>query len=125
MTPWAMTELETRNSKLETVMPTYDYLCDSCGHKFEEMQSFKADPLKTCPSCSQDTLRRLFGIGAAVLFKGSGFYETDYRSESYKKAEKAESSPTKPAESTSPTPSNGSSGSSTASTPANSDGSAK
>lgn len=71
-------------------MPTYDYVCDSCGHKFEEMQSFKDDPLKTCPQCHQDALRRLFGTGAAILFKGSGFYETDYRSESYQKAAKAD-----------------------------------
>jgi putative FmdB family regulatory protein len=106
-------------------MPTYDYLCDSCGHKFEEMQSFKADPLKTCPSCSKDTLRRLFGTGAAVLFKGSGFYETDYRSESYKKAEKAESGATKPAESTTTAPSTGASTPPAAPSPAKSDGPAK
>lgn len=71
-------------------MPTYDYQCDGCGHRFEEMQSFKDDPLKTCPECKEDHLRRLFGTGAAILFKGSGFYETDYRSDSYKKAAKAE-----------------------------------
>jgi len=71
-------------------MPTYEYQCDSCQHRFEEMQSFKDDPLKTCPACKLDKLRRLFGTGAAILFKGSGFYETDYRSESYKKAAKAE-----------------------------------
>jgi putative FmdB family regulatory protein len=71
-------------------MPTYEYLCESCGHEFEELQSFKADPLKVCPKCHQEALRRLFGTGAAILFKGSGFYETDYRSESYKKAAKAE-----------------------------------
>jgi putative FmdB family regulatory protein len=104
-------------------MPTYDYLCDACGHKFEEMQSFKADPLKKCPSCSKDALRRLFGTGAAVLFKGSGFYETDYRSESYKKAEKAESGTAKPAEATPTTPASGST--TTTSTPAKSDGPAK
>jgi putative FmdB family regulatory protein len=71
-------------------MPTYDYVCDKCGHRFEEMQSFKDDPLKVCPKCHESALRRLFGTGAAILFKGSGFYETDYRSESYKKAAKAE-----------------------------------
>src|SRR5258705_13993343 len=76
-------------------MPTYDYVCESCGHKFEEMQSFKDDVLKTCPKCHQETLRRLFGTGAAILFKGSGFYETDYRSESYKKSAKAEQDATK------------------------------
>ena len=106
-------------------MPTYDYRCDACGHEFEEMQSFKADPLKTCPKCEKDTLRRLFGTGAAVLFKGSGFYETDYRSESYKKAEKAESTTAKPAETSSPTPSSGASPPASGSTPAKSDGPAK
>jgi putative FmdB family regulatory protein len=72
-------------------MPTYDYQCDACGHKFEEFQYFSEQPLKTCPKCHTDHLRRLFGIGAAVLFKGSGFYETDYRSDSYKAAAKADS----------------------------------
>lgn len=81
-------------------MPTYDYVCDGCGHKFEEMQSFKDDPLKTCPKCQTDSLRRLFGTGAAILFKGSGFYETDYRSDGYKKAAEADSKApeSKPAE---------------------------
>src|SRR5436305_9930432 len=78
-------------------MPTYDYRCESCGHEFEEMQSFKEDPLTVCPKCHEAALRRLFGTGAAILFKGSGFYETDYRSESYKKAAKAEQEATKPA----------------------------
>ena len=67
-------------------MPTYDYECDACGHAFELFQGIN-DPLKRkCPKCAKPKLRRLFGIGAAVVFKGSGFYETDYRSESYKKA---------------------------------------
>jgi putative FmdB family regulatory protein len=79
-------------------MPTYDYVCDECAHKFEEFQSFSADPLKTCPKCNQDKLRRLFGTGAAILFKGAGFYETDYRSDSYKSAEKADQSASKPSE---------------------------
>src|SRR4051794_7225935 len=78
-------------------MPTYDYKCDACGHQFEEMQSFTADILKSCPACGKDTLRRLFGTGAAILFKGSGFYETDYRSESYKKAAKADQESSAPA----------------------------
>ena len=98
-------------------MPTYDYVCDGCGHKFEEMQSFSADPLKTCPACHKDTLRRLFGTGAALLFKGGGFYETDYRSDSYKEAAKSDKS----SESSSSPPST--SGGST--TPAKSDGPAK
>jgi len=67
-------------------MPTYDYECDACGHKFELFQGIN-DPLqKKCPECGKLKLRRLFGTGAAVVFKGSGFYQTDYRSESYKKA---------------------------------------
>jgi putative FmdB family regulatory protein len=71
-------------------MPTYEYHCDACGHQFDEFQSITADPLKKCPECKKNKLRRAFGTGAAVLFKGSGFYETDYRSESYKSAAKAE-----------------------------------
>ncbi len=87
-------------------MPTYDYLCDSCGHKFELFQSIKDDAIKKCPECKKLKLRRLFGTGAALVFKGSGFYTTDYRSESYKKAAKADSSSSKSSESSS---SNGSS----------------
>jgi putative FmdB family regulatory protein len=83
-------------------MPTYDYRCEGCCHEFEEFQSFSAAPLKTCPKCGEDRLRRLFGTGAAVLFKGSGFYETDYRSESYKKSAKADQEASKPAASSSP-----------------------
>lgn len=72
-------------------MPTYEYQCDACGHEFDEFQSFSDPPLTKCPQCGKKKLRRLFGTGAAVLFKGSGFYETDYRSESYKAKAKAES----------------------------------
>src|SRR5215472_14471714 len=71
-------------------MPTYEYQCDACNHNFDEFQSFSEEPLKKCPKCGKKKLRRLFGTGAAILFKGSGFYETDYRSDSYKKAAKAE-----------------------------------
>jgi putative FmdB family regulatory protein len=75
-------------------MPTYDYECDACGHKFEEFQSFSEAPLKKCPACKKSKLRRLIGTGAAVVFKGSGFYETDYkRGESYKAAAKADQEP--------------------------------
>jgi putative FmdB family regulatory protein len=66
-------------------MPTYDYECDACGHKFELFQSIKDDPERKCPQCKKLKLRRLFGTGAAIMFKGSGFYQTDYRSDSYKK----------------------------------------
>jgi len=72
-------------------MPTYDYVCDACGHQFEEFQNITAPVLMKCPQCKKKKLRRLFGIGAAVVFKGSGFYQTDYRSEGYKKAVAAES----------------------------------
>src|SRR6188474_1130151 len=67
-------------------MPTYDYVCDACEHAFEHFQSMKDDALTKCPQCKKKKLRRLIGAGAAVVFKGSGFYQTDYRSESYKKA---------------------------------------
>lgn len=70
-------------------MPTYDYECDSCGHTWEMFQRIVEDPIKKCPECNKKKARRLFGTGSAVMFKGSGFYETDYRSESYKKGEKA------------------------------------
>ena len=66
-------------------MPTYDYVCDGCGHAFELFQSMTENPKKTCPECGKKRLRRLIGAGAALVFKGSGFYKTDYRSESYKK----------------------------------------
>jgi putative FmdB family regulatory protein len=67
-------------------MPTYDYECDACGHTFELFQSYSAEVEKKCPKCKKLKLRRLFGTGAAIVFKGSGFYQTDYRSDSYKKA---------------------------------------
>jgi putative FmdB family regulatory protein len=71
-------------------MPTYDYQCDACNHEFELFQSIKAEPEKKCPECGKKKLRRLIGPGAALVFKGSGFYKTDYRSESYKKAAAAD-----------------------------------
>jgi putative FmdB family regulatory protein len=80
-------------------MPTYDYICDQCGHEFEAFESIKADPQTVCPACSETKLRRKIGAGAAILFKGSGFYQTDYRSESYKKSAQAD----KPADSSSST----------------------
>ncbi len=66
-------------------MPTYDYRCDACEHEFEEFQSIKDMPLTKCPECHKKKLRRLIGGGAAIVFKGSGFYQTDYRSDSYKR----------------------------------------
>jgi putative FmdB family regulatory protein len=80
-------------------MPTYDYVCDACGHAFEEFQSMSDKLLKKCPKCKKSKLRRLFGTGAAVIFKGGGFYQTDYRSESYKNAAKADVAPSEPAKS--------------------------
>lgn len=71
-------------------MPTYDYECEACDHGFELFQQI-SDPLKRkCPECGKLKLRRLFGTGAAVVFKGSGFYETDYRSDAYNKAAEKE-----------------------------------
>ena len=71
-------------------MPTYDYQCDACDHQWELFQKITEDPESKCPECKKKKARRLFGTGAAIMFKGSGFYETDYRSESYKKGVDAE-----------------------------------
>lgn len=71
-------------------MPTYDYKCNACGNRFELFQSMKADPVKICPKCGKKKVERLIGTGAALVFKGSGFYQTDYRSASYKKAAEAD-----------------------------------
>ena len=72
-------------------MPTYDYVCDGCGHAFELFQSMTDPVKKTCPECGKKKLRRLIGAGGAIVFKGSGFYKTDYRSESYEKGAAADS----------------------------------
>src|SRR3989442_8585149 len=82
-------------------MPTYEYECDACKHRFDEFQAMSEKPLTKCPECGKKKLRRLFGGGAAILFKGSGFYQTDYRSESYKSAAKSDEAAAKPAESSS------------------------
>lgn len=80
-------------------MPTYEYKCHACGHRFEQFQSMTAAPVKVCPKCKKRKVERLIGTGAALLFKGSGFYITDYRSDSYKKAKDADKpAETKPAE---------------------------
>jgi putative FmdB family regulatory protein len=74
-------------------MPTYDYHCRACDHTFELFQGIN-DAVKTkCPECGKPKLRRLMGTGAAVMFKGSGFYQTDYRSESYKKRASEDTKP--------------------------------
>lgn len=71
-------------------MPTYDYRCEACGHEFELFQSMSDKVKRKCPECCEPKLKRLIGTGGAVIFKGSGFYETDYRSDSYKKAAEAD-----------------------------------
>ena len=71
-------------------MPTYEYECKACGHGFEVFQSITAKPIKKCPACGKSSSKRLIGAGASIIFKGSGFYQTDYRSEGYKKAAKAD-----------------------------------
>lgn len=75
-------------------MPTYEYRCDNCKHEMEEFQSITAKPLRKCPKCGKNTLKRLISTGGGVIFKGSGFWQTDYaRSDSYKKSAEAESKP--------------------------------
>jgi len=71
-------------------VPTYDYKCNACDHAFELFQSMSAPVKRKCPECGKLTLKRLIGTGSGVLFKGSGFYETDYRSDSYKKDSEAD-----------------------------------
>jgi len=80
-------------------MPTYDYQCDACGNSWELFQKITDEPIKKCPHCGKKKAVRLFGTGAALMFKGSGFYETDYRSDSYKKGAKADNSGGKSSES--------------------------
>lgn len=70
-------------------MPTYEYECRECGFRFEKFQNMTDEPIKECPECD-GSVKRLIGAGAGIIFKGSGFYSTDYRSESYKKAAEKE-----------------------------------
>ncbi len=72
-------------------MPTYEYECTKCAHRFERFQSMKASPVKTCPAC-RCKVRRLPGTGSGIIFKGSGFYQTDYRSSDYHEAAKKDKS---------------------------------
>lgn len=74
-------------------MPTYEYRCNACRHEFELFQAMSARPVKKCPECGKNEVERLIGLGAGVLFKGSGFYQTDYRSDSYKKAAASDGKP--------------------------------
>jgi putative FmdB family regulatory protein len=89
-------------------MPTYEYVCEKCGHEFEKIQSIAAAPLKVCPEdlCAKKrwgkgAVRRAISAGGGLIFKGSGFYITDYRSDSYKEAAKKDSTAPSPAPSTS------------------------
>jgi putative FmdB family regulatory protein len=89
-------------------MPTYEYKCEACGHPFEKFQSITAAPIKKCPKCGKSRVKRLIGTGAGLIFKGGGFYETDYRSEAYKSAAKADTaSPVASKDSTSSSTSGG------------------
>ncbi len=83
-------------------MPTYDYQCKACGHEFELFQQMSDAVKRKCPKCGKPRLERLIGIGAGVLFKGGGFYETDYRSDSYTKAAEAEKKAAEPASASKP-----------------------
>jgi putative FmdB family regulatory protein len=85
-------------------MPTYDYKCKKCDHVWEEFASIKAPPTKKCPACKKNAAERQISAGAAILFKGSGFYLTDYRSDSYKKAAAADSAASSTPKSDSSTP---------------------
>jgi putative FmdB family regulatory protein len=71
-------------------MPTYTYACEDCGHTFDAFQSITAKSLRKCPACGKTALKRLIGTGAGFIFKGSGFYCTDYRSDGYQKSAKSE-----------------------------------
>ena len=84
-------------------MPTYEYRCHACDNKWEEFQSIKAEPTKKCPKCKKAKAERIISAGGGILFKGTGFYQTDYRSESYKKAQAADAEKAKPADAKSDT----------------------
>ena len=78
-------------------MPTYEYECGACGHSFERFQSITAPSVRKCPQCGKLKVQRLISAGSGIIFKGSGFYETDYRSKEYKdKAKKEKDAETKP-----------------------------
>jgi len=67
-------------------MPTYEYECGACGHRFEKFQSMTEKPVRKCPACSENKVQRVISGGSGVLFKGTGFYQTDYRSKNYKES---------------------------------------
>ncbi len=74
-------------------MPTYEYKCENCEHLFEHFQTMTSKPLRKCPKCGKNKLNRLIGSGAGIIFKGTGFYQTDYRSDSYKKSASSDKKP--------------------------------
>jgi putative FmdB family regulatory protein len=74
-------------------MPIYEYQCKNCGHTFDELQSIKENPLVTCPKCGKDTLARLIGTGSGIIFKGSGFYQTDYKKSSSSESKSTDKDP--------------------------------
>lgn len=80
-------------------MPTYEYACQKCGHEFEQFQSMRDEPLKKCPSCGKPALKRLVGGGAGLIFKGSGFYITDYKNPKHAAKKDGGGESSKPAES--------------------------
>ena len=84
-------------------MPTYDYACEGCGHRFEVFHSIVAAPIRKCPRCKKLKVKRMIGTGAGIIFRGSGFYQTDYRSDSYKKSAESDKAPSAPAKSESST----------------------
>jgi putative FmdB family regulatory protein len=94
-------------------MPTYEYACQKCGHQFEQFQSMRDEPLKKCPKCGKAALKRLVGSGAGLIFKGTGFYITDYKNKGSGKKEGGEAKPateSKPAGESKPNPSASTSG---------------
>jgi len=82
-----------REKTEEFNMPTYEYKCTGCDHHFEKFESITADPSKDCPSCGEDKAVRMISGGIGVIFKGSGFYSTDYRDSSYKSDKSSAESP--------------------------------
>jgi putative FmdB family regulatory protein len=78
-------------------MPTYEYVCAKCGHEMEAFQSMKDEPLKLCPACKKKALKRKVGGGAGLIFKGTGFYITDYKKKSGTDSSPDKSPPSKPA----------------------------
>ena len=98
-------------------MPTYEYRCNACDNKWDEFQSITATPTRKCPKCKKVKAERIISAGGGIIFKGSGFYQTDYRSDSYKKGADAAK---KASDSSSSTASSTDSGSSEAKKPAKS-----